>query len=46
MNFARLKFLPNGYYSENNTPFDYNEEKRQFEVPEGIKKQLKINSKS
>ncbi len=46
MNFARLKFLPNGYYSENNTPFDYNEEKRQFEVPEGIKKQLKITDSS
>ena len=46
MNFARLKFLPNGYYSENNTPFDYNEEKRQFEVPEGIKKQLKITVSS
>jgi len=46
MNFARLKFLPNGYYSENNTPFDYNEEKRQFEVPEGIKKQLKITGSS
>jgi len=46
MNFARLKFLPNGYYSENNTPFDYNEEKRQFEVPEGVKKQLKITDSS
>jgi len=46
MNFARLKFLPNGYYSENNIPFDYNEEKRQFEVPEGVKKQLKITDSS
>jgi len=46
MNFARLKFLPNGYCSENNTPFIYNEEKRQFEVPEGIKKQLKITKSS
>ncbi len=46
MNFARLKFLPNGYFSENNIPFDYNEEKRQFEVPEGIKKQLKITGSS
>ena len=46
MNFARLKFLPNGYYSENKTPFDYNKEKRLFEVPEGIKKQLKITDSS
>ena len=46
MNFARLKFLPNGYYRENHTPYDYNEEKRQFEVPEGVKKQLKITDSS
>ncbi len=46
MNFARLKFLPNGYYSENNTPFDYSEEKRQFEVPERIRKQLRISVSS
>jgi len=46
MNFARLKFLPNGYCSENNNPFNYNEEKRQFEVPEGVKKQLKITKSS
>ena len=46
MNFARLKFLPNGYCSENNNPFNYNEEKRQFEVPEGVKKQLKITNNS
>jgi len=45
-NFARFKFLPNGYYRENHTPYDYNEEKRQFEVPEGIKKQLKITHSS
>jgi hypothetical protein len=45
-NFARLKFLPNGYYKGNNTPYDYNEEKRQFEVPEGIKKELKITNSS
>jgi len=46
MNFARLKFLPNGYCSENNNPFNYNEEKRQFEVPKGVKKQLKITKSS
>ena len=46
MNFARLKFLPNGYYKGNNTPYDYNEEKRQFVVPEGIKKELKITNSS
>lgn len=45
-NFARLKFLPNGYYKGNNTPYDYNEEKRQFVVPEGIKKELKITNSS
>ena len=45
-NFARLKFLPNGYYKGNNTPYDYNEEKRQFEVPEGIQKHLKITNNS
>jgi len=45
-NYARLKFLPNGYYRENNTPYDYNEEKRQFEVPEGIQKHLKITNSS
>ena len=45
-NFARLKFLPNGYYKGNNTPYDYNEEKREFEVPKGIKKELKITNSS
>lgn len=45
-NFARLKFLPHGYYSNNNTPFDYNDLKRQFEVPPGIEKQLKLNASS
>ena len=46
MNFARLKFLPHGYCSENNIPFDYNKEKKQFEVPEVVKKQLKITKSS
>ncbi len=46
MNFARLKFLPNGYCSENNNPFNYNEEKSQFEVPEGSQKRLKITNSS
>ena len=45
-NFARLKFLPHGYYSNNNSPFDYNEAKRRFDVPPGIEKQLKLSASS
>ena len=26
-NFARLKFLPHGYYNNNNSQFEYNKEK-------------------
>ena len=45
-NFARLKFLPHGYYNNNNAPFDYNEEKHRFEAPEGIERQLKLSASS
>ena len=45
-NFAKLKFLPHGYYSTNNSPFYYNEAKRRFDVPPGIEKQLKLSVSS
>ena len=45
-NFARLKFIPHGYYSNNNSPFKYNTEKRKFEVPAGVDKQLKLSENS
>ena len=45
-NFARLKFLPHGYYNNNNSKFQYNKEKRRFEVPAGIEKQLKLSETS
>ena len=45
-NFARLKFLPNGYYSNNNTQFNYNIDKRSFEIPAGVEKQLKLSPTS
>ena len=45
-NFARLKFLPHGYYNNNNAPFDYNKEKRRFIVPAGIEKQLRLSDTS
>ncbi len=45
-NFARFKFLPHGYYSNNNAPFDYNEKKNRFEVPKGIERQLKLSASS
>ena len=45
-NFARFKFLPHGYYSNNNAPFDYNEKKHRFEVPQGIERQLKLSASS
>ena len=45
-NFARLKFLPNGYYNNNNSPFNYNKERRMFEIPAGIEKQLKLSETS
>ena len=45
-NFARLKFIPHGYYSNNNSPFNYNTTKRKFEIPAGVEKQLKLSENS
>jgi len=45
-NFARLKFIPHGYYSINNSPFNYNTTKRKFEIPAGVEKQLKLSENS
>ena len=45
-NFVRFKFLPHGYYSIGNSPFEYNEEKHRFEVPEGIERHLKLSASS
>ena len=45
-NFARLKFIPNGYYNNNNSPFNYNITKRKFEIPAGVEKQLKLSENS
>jgi len=45
-NFARLKFLPHGYFNNNNSQFDYNKEKRRFIIPAGIEKQLKLSETS
>jgi hypothetical protein len=45
-NFVRFKFLPHGYYSISNAPFEYNEEKHRFEVPEGVERQLKLSASS
>lgn len=45
-NFARLKFLPHGYYNNNNSQFDYDKEKHRFVIPAGIEKQLKLSETS
>ena len=45
-NYARFKFLPHGYYNNHNAPFVFNEAKKQFEVPAGILKQLKLSETS
>ena len=45
-NFARFKFLPHGYYSNNNAAIDYNQEKHRFEVAQGVEKQLKLSASS
>jgi len=45
-NFARLKFLPHGYYNNNDLPLEFNEEKHRFQAPEGIIKQLKLSESS
>jgi len=45
-NYARLKFIPHGYYSNNNSPFKYNTTKRKFEIPVGVEKQLKLSDNS
>lgn len=45
-NFAKLKFLPHGYYNNNNAPIEYNKELRRFEAPRGVEKQLKLSNSS